>query len=89
MNQRRIVFFFLSACLRSTSGGREGGGSRSVCHEDPENSEGTWQQSSVYGLVQGQEEDRQLLTGRTHRCCYSALLAGPVVTQTASFCNKT
>lgn len=40
---------FVFVC--SASGGREGGGSRAVCHEDQENSEGTRQQGSVYGLV--------------------------------------
>ena len=53
-------------CVRSSSGGREGGRAGPVCHEDPQNPEGTWKQSSVHGLVQGQEEDRQLLTGYKH-----------------------
>lgn len=56
----------------SASGGREGGGSRAVCHEDQENAEGTWQQGSVHGLVQGQEEDCQLLAGQTPPRCSSA-----------------
>ena len=41
----------VSVCIYSTSGGREGGGAGSVCDEDPEDSEGPWEQSPVYGLV--------------------------------------
>lgn len=59
----QIIDHFL--CLSSASSGREGGRPGPVCHEDTENSEGTWQQSAVYGLVQGQEEDCQLLSGHT------------------------
>lgn len=42
---------YCTLCVCSPPGGREGGGAGSVCHEDPENPEGTWQQSSLYGLV--------------------------------------
>lgn len=59
----------MCVCARSTSGGREGGGAGSVRHEDPEDSEGTRQQSFVHGLVQRQEENRQLLTGHRVLIC--------------------
>ena len=50
-------------CVYSTPSGREDRGVGPVHHEDSENSEGPWQQSSVHGLVQGQETDCQLFTG--------------------------
>ena len=50
-------------CVYSTPSGREDRGVGPVHHEDSENSEGPWQQSSLHGLVQGQETDCQLFTG--------------------------
>lgn len=63
----QVIFFF---SVSSASSGREGGRPGPVCHEDTEDSEGTRQQGAVYGLVQGQEEDRQLLSGHTHFECF-------------------
>lgn len=60
--------------MSSAPSGREGGRPGPVCDEDTEDSEGTRQQGAVYGLVQGQEEDRQLLSGHTHFDYFNVLI---------------